>query len=304
LDPIQRFTVDTTIITTLLVLSVHVTFRCGLFSLATMGFSAAGAYTTAVLVTSHGWNSLLSISMAPLVAMALALIVALPVLRLRGIYFALGTLALGQAIVVGISNFDFTNGVLGIAGIPIDVDTNHLVVLLIVVLVFFQLSHRSFFGRAAEAVRLDERTAAGLGINVFRVRLMGFLGSAFLAGLAGALEAHRTGVISPEQYNFGVLVLLFTYVLIGGNEHWIGPVATCWTLVAVHEWLEGKITTEQQNLAYGVLLIVVMMVAPYGLTHRGFWRRIFRRGGGADNADPSREGPDLATETEQLAAGR
>jgi branched-chain amino acid transport system permease protein len=191
---------------------------------------------------------------------------------------ALGSLALAQAIVVLIRAVDFTNGALGIAGIPLEVETSHLIWVLVVAFMLLQLAHRSHFGRAAKAVRLDERTAEGLGINVFRVRFAGFVTGSAVAGLAGALEAHRTTVISPEQYGFTTLVVVFTYALVGGNGHWLGPVLVTWGVVLIRESLDFA-GTEWENIVYGILLVVVMVLAPNGLSDRSLLRGIRRRTG-------------------------
>jgi branched-chain amino acid transport system permease protein len=278
LDPIQLFTLDTTLITTLLVVSVHMTFRSGMFSLAPMGFAAIGAYTTAILTTEHDVSWAVGCVAGTLMAAALAAVFAAPMLRLRGIYMALGTLALSQAIVVAIRNFDFTNGTLGIAAIPLEVTTEHLIGLLLVAFVLLQLTHRSHFGRAATAIRLDERTAEGLGIGVFRVRFVSFVAASGVAGLAGALEAHRTSVISPDQYGFATLVVVFTYVLVGGHGHWAGPIAVCWAVVSVRESLHFA-GTEWENIIYGTLLVAVMMIAPNGLSDRSLYRGLRNRFG-------------------------
>ncbi len=273
LSPLQQFTLDTTLITTLLVISVHITFRAGLFSLAPLGFAAIGSYTTAVLVTKKDWPVLGGIAAGVVFAAALAAVFAIPVLRLRGIYFALGTVALAQATIVFISNFDITNTTLGISGIPNDIETWHLIVILLVVFTFLQLEHRSRFGRALAAVRLDERTASGLGINVKWLRFTTFVASAGLAGLAGALEAHRTTVISPEQYAFGLLIPLFTYALVGGHGHWLGPVLTAWALTALRNYMDFS-NSKWEDLIYGTLLVVVMLLAPSGLTDPTIARKL------------------------------
>jgi branched-chain amino acid transport system permease protein len=269
----QRFLIDTTMITGILVLSVALLFQCGLFSLASAGFTAVGAYTSALLVKNEHWPLWLGIVLAPLVAGTLSFLFGIPVLRLRGIYLALGSLALAQAIVIGIANFDFTNGVLGISGIPVKVTTLEILATLAVLCVVLQLIHRSHFGRALRAVRLDERTAQGLGIHVFAYRLTVFTISGALAGLAGALEAHRTGVISPDQYSFSLLIVIFTYALIGGTGHWAGPLAATFAITVIRQNLHfaGSIW---EDLIYGALLVIVMLVAPSGLTDRGLYRRL------------------------------
>lgn len=295
LSPAHQFTLDTTLILTLLVIAVHLTFRSGLFSLAPMGFAAIGGYSAAILSVDHGLSVWIGLIVGPVLAASGAALFALPVLRLKGIYMALGTLALAQAIVVTIRTVDFTNGPNGIAGIPLVVETWHLLLLVGAAMVVLQLSQRSHFGRAAKAVRLDERTAEGLGISVARVRFGGFVASAAVAALAGGLEAHRTIVISPDQYGFTTLLVVFTYVLVGGNAHWMGPVLVTWGLTLVRELLDFA-GTEIETITYGVLLILVMVLAPNGLSDRGLYRRIssaFRRrlGAGHDgDVDPSENG--------------
>ncbi|MEV0589936.1 branched-chain amino acid ABC transporter permease [Nonomuraea cavernae] len=271
LDPLQLFRLDTALILTLLVVSVHLTFRVGIFSLAPMGFAAVGGYTAALIAMNSELPLVAGLVLATLAAGGIGALFAPPVLRLRGIYMALGSLALAQAIVVLIRISDVTNGPNGIAGIPQGVSTELLLGLLVVTFCVLQLSHRSYYGRAAKAVRLDERTAEGLGINVFRVRFMSFTMAAATAGLAGALEAHRTSVISPDQYGFATLVIVFTYVLVGGNGHWLGPVLVTWGLTIVREELKVA-GSNWEDVIYGVLLVLVLLVAPNGLSDRALYR--------------------------------
>jgi branched-chain amino acid transport system permease protein len=139
LSPLQIFTLDTTMITTIMVVSVHVAFRAGLFNLAPLGFGAVGAYTTALITTKHDVPMAIGIILGVLAAMVLAALFAVPVLRLRGIYLALGTVALAQAVVVGITNFGFTNGTLGISGIHNRLTTLELMIILVVIFAFLEL---------------------------------------------------------------------------------------------------------------------------------------------------------------------
>ncbi|TXK40132.1 branched-chain amino acid ABC transporter permease [Nonomuraea sp. C10] len=276
LEPLQLFRLDTALILTLLVVSVHVTFRVGIMSLAPMGFAAVGGYTAALVSTKTELPFAVGLLGATLLAGAIGALFAPPVLRLRGIYMALGSLALAQAIVVLIRISDFTNGPNGIAGIPVEVRTEYLIIALAVAFLVLELGHRSYFGRAAKAVRLDERTAEGLGINVFRVRFVAFTAAGAIAGCAGALEAHRTMVISPDQYGFATLVIVFTYVLVGGNGHWAGPVLLTWGLTILRDLLQVA-GGHWEDIVYGVLLVVVLLVAPNGLSDRSLYRGLRRR---------------------------
>lgn len=280
LSTYHQFLVDVTLIDILLVLSVVILFQCGLFSMATAGFAAIGAYTSALLVTEAGWPTALGIPTAAVAGAALATLFGLPVLRLRGIYLALGSLALAQVIVLGIANVDFTNGVFGISNIPQDISTGWLLGIVVAVAIVLEIVHRSHIGRAMQAIRLDERTASGLGVNVFAYRTGVFAASGALAGLAGALEAHRTTVISPDQYNFALLVMVFTYALVGGVGHWSGAVVATIAFRLIEENLEF-VGSDWEPFIYGAILVVAMVVAPGGISSRATWRPLLRRLGPA-----------------------
>jgi branched-chain amino acid transport system permease protein len=271
-----EFVLSVILVQAILVLSLYVVFQAGLLSMASVGFMAVGGYTTTILVLKAGFPVLPSIALAAMLSGIVAAAFALPVLRLRGIYLALGSLALAQAIVIGIANFDFTNGARGFVGIPLVVTMEHLLGVLIVCGILLQLLHRSYAGRAIRAIRLDERTAEGLGINTVRYKRVAFAASGVLAGLAGALEAHLTGVISPDQYNFNLLVVALTYMIVGGSGHWLGPAAATIVLGVFRDQL-GLGGTSVENIVFGALLIVVMIVAPSGLSDRLLYRNLGRR---------------------------
>lgn len=294
LSSYHQFLVDVTLIDILLVLSVVILFQCGLFSMATAGFAAIGAYTSALLVTDAGWPTALGVPAAAVSGAVLATLFGLPVLRLRGIYLALGSLALAQVIVLGIANVDFTNGVFGISNIPQDIGTEWLLAIVIGVAIVLEIVHRSHVGRAMQAIRLDERTASGLGVNVFAYRTAVFAASGALAGLAGALEAHRTTVISPDQYNFPLLVMVFTYALVGGVGHWAGAVVATVAFRLIEENLEFA-GSDWESFIYGAILVVTMILAPGGLASRATWRPLLRRIG------PGRTRPDAPTATTTAA---
>lgn len=287
LSTYHRFLVDVTLIDIVLVMSVVLLFQCGLFSMATAGSAAIGAYTSALLVTKQGWSVPLGLVAATVVGAALACLFGLPVLRLRGIYLALGSLALAQVVVITIANLSWTGGVFGLSNIETPVTTEWLVGIVLVLLVLMELFHRSHHGRAMRAIRLDERTAAGLGINVWRYRTVVFTIAGAIASLAGALEAHRTSVISPDQYNFGLLVVMITYALIGGVDHWIGAVIATIAFRLIEQNL-GFAGSDWEHFIYGGVLVFVMIAIPDGLASRTFMgtlRRLFRRTGAAVPAE-------------------
>jgi branched-chain amino acid transport system permease protein len=293
-----EFVLNVILVQAILVLSLYVVFQAGLLSMASVGFMAVGAYTTTLLTVKAGWPIFGGIVAGAAVGGIVAALFGIPVLRLGGIYLALGSLALAQAIVIGIANFEFTNGARGFAGIELAVTTELLLVLVVVIGIVLQLIHRSYIGRALRAIRLDERTAQGLGINTVLYKRVAFAASGVLAGLAGALEAHLTGVISPDQYSFKLLTVALTYMIVGGAAHWMGPLSATIVLGLLRDQL-GLGGTSFENIFFGALLVVVMIVAPSGLSDRILYRdlgRTIRRRMGRDVA--------VATATAQCAPAR
>ncbi|MDA0160313.1 branched-chain amino acid ABC transporter permease [Solirubrobacter ginsenosidimutans] len=271
----HQFFIDITLISTLLVMSVFVVFHAGVFSLASVGFMAVGAYGTAILTTKSGFPIWLGIVAGVVCASVVALIVGLLVARLSGIYLALATFALAQAILVAIRELHVTNGVQGIIGIPIHAFTWTAVILLVLLGILLELVHRSHVGRALRSARLDDVVARGFGIPVRRYRLAAMVASGALAGLAGALNAHEVGVISPDQYSFTLLVVALTYVVVGGVAYWVGPMVAALALGVFHE-LMRDVGTDWENITYGLVLIVLILLAPQGLGDPRL-RKLFRR---------------------------
>jgi branched-chain amino acid transport system permease protein len=261
------------LINVLLVLSLFVVFQCGVLSLATIGFMADGAYTASLLVTKEGWATLPAIAAGAALSAAFAYVFGRLVLHLRGIYLALGTFALGQVFVLGIANFSFTGGPAGVVGMPLDVSTTQLFIVVVVVGMLFELVHHSFIGRALRSIRLDERVAEGVGIDVARYRTWAFTASGALAGLAGAIQSFQTGVISPDQYNFALLVQMLAIAMIAGGYWWFGSFVTALAIGIIQQWI-GTATPLINGLLYGALLVAVMLVLPNGLTDPRLLRRL------------------------------
>jgi branched-chain amino acid transport system permease protein len=276
----DQFVGGTLLIHVLLVLSLFVVFQCGVLSLATVGFMADGAYTAALLSTKGHLAPGLCIAAGALLTGVLALVVGRVILRLRGIYLALGTFAFGQVCVLLIANWSYTGGTAGIIGIPTSVGMTTAFVAVVVVCVLLQLLHRSRYGRALRAMRLDDRVAAGVGVNTTNYRVLAFAASGVIAGLAGGLDAFRTVIISPGQYNFTLLVQLLALAMIGGAYHWFGGVVSALVIGLIQQelGLQGPLV---QGLLYGGLLLVVMLLLPEGIVDRRmlrwFGRRVRRR---------------------------
>jgi branched-chain amino acid transport system permease protein len=281
MDPYSQFVGGSLLVDVLLVLSLFVVFQCGVLSLATVGFCADGAYIAALLSMKADWPTPLCVIAGALGTGLIALVFGRLILRMRGIYLALGSFALGQVCVLVIANIGFTGGNEGIVGIPTDVGITGLAITVVVCCVLLQILHQSRAGRALRSMRLEDRVAAGVGVNTAMYRTWAFAASGAIAGLAGAMDAFRTVTISPSQYTFTVLVEILAMVMIGGAFHWSGGLIAALAIGLIRQKL-GDTGPLVQGLLYGGLLVVVMLLLPEGVVDRRlarFVRRIARRVG-------------------------
>lgn len=208
----------------------------GLFSLGHAGFMAVGAYTCALLTLGPEgketnfflepiapWLANLSLPFIPalfvagLVAAALGFVVGAPVLRLKDDYLAIATLGFAEIIRVILTNLQtVTNGALGLKGLPRFATTTVVWSCAALSVLFMVALGRSAYGRAMKAVRDDEIAAGAMGIDVFRVKVVSFTLSSFLAGVGGALLGHLLTTIDPKMFGFMLTFNILLVVVLGG----------------------------------------------------------------------------------------
>ena len=238
-------------------------------------FAAIGGYASAVLTATYGWEPLPAAAVGILGALVCALIVGYPTLRLRGHYLAMATLAIGLIVYeVAVQWQSVTQGYMGISGIPplgigrwtVTSDRALLVWLAgfaaVSVLAAAGIRH-SRLGRAFVAVAGSEDAARALGIDVARYKLIAFLISAFYAAVAGSLFVHAVGFVSPEVFGLHMVVLAFTMLYVGGIGTVAGAALGALVIALLPETLRRF--SEYQDLAYGGLLILILIYAPGGL---------------------------------------
>ncbi len=271
----------------LLVIGYQFVFgHAGAFSLAQGAFFGLGAYVTGILGAKLGWGFAATFPLSILLPAAFALLVAAPVLRLETHYFALATLGLAQVALIGAVNWEsLTGGANGLVGIPrVSLFGTRLVTgwpLLLFVwslvalggLLAWRLT-RGMKGLAYQAVRERPLAAASVGIDGGMLRATAFVLSAAYGGAAGALHATTLGVLSPEVFDFSIMVACLTMAVVGGRGRIAGAILGAVLLVHLPEWLRGL---EQYYLiAYGAALLLVVILAPEGLA--GLVDRLWRRG--------------------------
>jgi branched-chain amino acid transport system permease protein len=254
----------------------------GLLSLCHGAFYAIGAYTAARFATGLGWNFLLTASLAIIAAAAVAAVLALPLLKLRGDYFILGSLGFQIIIIDFIYNADdITRGAIGISGIPrprlfgfaVTSQFEYALLYGALAVLWVAVAHyfcTSPFGRALNAVREDEVATTALGKNVRSIRVRAFAVSAAGGGLAGAMYAHYVKYIDPTTFTFTESVYILSLVIVGGVATTRGPILGAALLVAAPEVLRfvgfsSDYDANIRQLLYGVLLIVFAMLRPRGI---------------------------------------
>lgn len=200
-----------------------------------------------------------------------AIVIALPLARLRGVFQAIATLAFVQIVLSVAQNATgLTNGALGINGIPKLANSALLLAALAGVIYMVWCLGNSRFGRAFDAIRQDETTAVSIGVSVFPVHLLAFAISGALAGLGGGLEALHSYSITPEQFGFHLLVACLTFVVLGGRVAVAGPLVGAIILTLLPEI--ARPFKDYRLLVNGVLLIGFIIYLPDGIVDT-LWQR-------------------------------
>lgn len=270
----------------------------GLLDLGYVGFYALGAYSIALFgspsspVTqliadrfglSEGWAVPFAFCIPIAIAMALVagVILGAPTLRLRGDYLAIVTLGFGEIIRITARNVDgVTGGAAGITNVPtppgpeidgraffntIDAERWYWLALTLLLLIIF-LARRlenSRVGRAWLAIREDEDAAAVMGVAGFKFKLWAFAIGAALGGLAGLLFGSKQQYVEPNAFMVQLSFLFVAMVVIGGSGNIIGALLGAFLLTYLPERFRGFV--EWRPLAFGVALVLVMILRPQGL---------------------------------------
>ena len=276
----------------LLALSLNVILgQAGIFHMGHAAFYAVGAYVTAILNTHYQIPILLLIPVAGAAAALFALIVARPIIHLRGDYLLIVTIGIVEIVRIALINDVFgltggANGIFGIArpelfGIKIRkaIQFYYLIWIMVglTVLLFHWLSE-SRFGRALTCSKEDDTAAEGCGMDVAHLKLMAFVIGAFWAGMAGNLFAAKMTIISPSSFTFWESVVVFAVVILSGGSQ-IGVLLGTFLIVALPEMFRDFASARM--LVFGLAMMIMMVVRPQGLLppspRRYDVRRLLRR---------------------------
>ncbi|MDA9533494.1 MULTISPECIES: high-affinity branched-chain amino acid ABC transporter permease LivM [Bradyrhizobium] len=289
----------------------------GLLDLGYVAFYAVGAYSYGLLATNFGWSFWICLPLAGILAAFWGVLLGFPVLRLRGDYLAIVTLAFGEIIRLVIINWqELTGGPNGVSGIPrpsffgIPLDnsdeglaarlgieyspTHRIVFLFYLILALALLTNwvtirlrRLPIGRAWEALREDEVACRALGINTTTTKLTAFATGAMFGGFAGAFFATRQGFISPESFTFQESALVLAIVVLGGMGSQLGVALAALAMIGGFELFRGLET--YRMLVFGMSMVLIMIWRPRGLIgHRA--PTVYLRKAEAISSDLVKEG--------------
>ncbi|HKY10020.1 MAG TPA: branched-chain amino acid ABC transporter permease [Candidatus Binatia bacterium] len=248
----------------LLALSIYLTLATGLLTVANAAFMGIGAYAAALLTSQFGAPFFLALLAGTVLPALTALMIGRPTLRLSGVYLAMATLAFGEVVRILILNAEgLTGGALGLNGIP--QLTGWFEVALALALTLFVLLRlaRSRIGRTMAAICQDETAAELMGLDVAAYKLLVFVLGGALAGLAGALNAHFTFFISPNEYGFERAVEILAMGVLGGTGSPWGAVIGGALITLLPELLRGL--GHYRSLINGVILILIILYSPKGI---------------------------------------
>ena len=248
----------------------------GLLSFGHAAFMGSAAYATGWLVRSAGWSPELGLLAGMLIAGALGLVVGLIAIRRQGIYFAMVTLAMAQMIYFVCLQAPFTGGEDGLQGvprgtlfgiIPLASDlTLYYVVLAIFVAVFLAIIRivHSPYGQVLKAIRENEPRAISLGYDVDRYKLLAFVLSTAIAGLAGSLKTLVLGfaTLSDVHWSLSGEVVLMT--LLGGMGTFAGPVVGAFTIIGLQNYLADRVGA-WVTVIIGAIFVVCVLAFRKGI---------------------------------------
>lgn len=244
--------------------SQQIVLRAGVFSVATVGFVAIGAYLAGYLVTESDLGGLPAVFAATVVAGLIGLLLSVPLSRLRGVFQAIATLAFVEIVLNALYYLEpYTGGAMGMNRIPKLVESWHLLIAVAVVIYVVQAIGRSGIGRAWDAIRQDETVAACLGVSIRKYHTLAFVLSGAIGGIFGAMQGLYFYTISPEQFGFAMVVSVLTTIVLGGRATLAGPIAGAVILAILPEI--ARPLAENRLFLHGAILLAVILFVPDGV---------------------------------------
>ncbi|MBE2244153.1 MAG: branched-chain amino acid ABC transporter permease [Burkholderiaceae bacterium] len=231
-------------------------------------FYGLGAYGVAIAMVQWHLPFGVGLAFGALLAVAFAVLLGIPVLRLKGHYFAIATLALSQVMTAIVSNIPLAGQNIGLVLPPLNDDRLFYLLALALLTVatasIFWLA-RSRFGFGLIAIREDEEGAAVMGVNTTLYKVLAFALSGFFSALAGGIHAYWITFLDPASaFDIGLNVKMIIMAVFGGAGTVLGPVFGALSLAAVSELLASEVTSIA-GLFFGIVIVAAVVLMPRGL---------------------------------------
>ena len=263
-------------------LSITVGFL-GELSLGHAGFMAIGAYASAIFTTqAAGLPGFLSFVFALIIGGVMAalfgVLTGIPVLRLRGDYLAIVTLAFTEIIRSVINTMSITGGAMGLSSIPEYANCTWIYIFGILTILVAVNLKKSRHGRAILSVRENYVAAEAMGIPVTKFKILAFTVAAFFAGIAGALYAHTYSVLRPGNFDYNKSIDILIFVVLGGMGNIPGTIVATILLTYLPE--KFREFGDYRMLTYALALIIIMLLNSGEMKEKikGFFRKIVPQG--------------------------
>jgi branched-chain amino acid transport system permease protein len=241
----------------------------GLISLGQQMFIGTGGYSLAVLSMYHGLPIFLSVFLGGVISVLLAVLISIPVFRMKGVYFAIGTWIIAEALGICFSNWGYVRYGMGLFIQPaykLSISSIYYAALVLCIgsIAIVYLLLRSNLGLALMAIRDDDVASEAIGVNIFRCKLTCFLLSALITGMTAGVLYLNTIFIQPfEAFGIGWTVKLLFIVIIGGLGTVAGPVVGAVVYVILQQYLSEYVGFNL--IILGTITILVIFFAPKGI---------------------------------------
>jgi len=258
----------------ILAASLRPSLTCGQLNIGHSAFMSVGAYTSALLAKNLAVPFEISLVCGALLATAVGVVIGYPALRLRGVYFAMVTVAFVEVIrLIAQLWVSLTRGMSGLSGIPkpsllgftltTRASQYYLVVGLacIILLVLWKLEH-SRLGLIWKSIGMGDNLAQSLGVNIARHKLLAFLLGCFFAGAAGAFYAHFIRFLFPPEFGFLMATNILVYNYVGGRGHFVGPIVGAIFLSLLSEPFRGS---PYETIFFSIAMLLTILFLPGGL---------------------------------------
>jgi branched-chain amino acid transport system permease protein len=264
---------------------VWLTFYIGRINIGQGAYALAGGYVSAILMTQYGMSFWATLPLAGLFCVVLAILIGLPILRLRGVYFAMVTLVLTEVMRLAALAVPITQGAKGITSIPLPGELNVFgitvipdfstlanpkigfywmaVTMMVIAYAVLWRIVNSRLGHLCRSLQQNEELASSIGVNTAYLRVVAYSISSFLGGIAGASFIAISQSIYPSSFQVADSVNFMLNCFLGGLGYVFGPMLG--TLMIYFGWDLLFTTGEYQMLIYASLLIALMLALPNGV---------------------------------------